>query len=191
MTNTYRSDPRIAVLDFTRKALWNISNIPFDQLRLLTVMNRKRKKNLYCSWIPPCWLPRRDWSDTFLTFPDPCVSCRIPDVDLRASKQQTRRPFAFWNFYISKGTRVAVYPSHVCLSAFIPLGLKACGSFFREEKLTFNKGKRMFHPKRVTLVRESNRRTNSSCLEENYVWFEIPIRRLDFRDMAEEMLLWK
>ena len=66
----------------------------------------------------------------------------VPDVDwVEASKRQNKWPFAFWNFCLSKGTRVAIYFSHVWLSVSIPLHLATCGSFQRRKI----KGKRMVY----------------------------------------------
>ena len=101
---TYRSDPRIAVLDFTLKALRNIVN------NLKPAKYKQNNRQLLQ------WWNSRDSAMLILArrlerhvsrLLASSSSCSFPDVEWRASKQQQKWPFAFWNFYLSKGTRVS------------------------------------------------------------------------------------
>lgn len=76
---------------------------------------RVKRKMLLRGVYPPCWFSRIDWNDSF---PDPYLphlARSIPDVDWKRQSNNIKWPFAFWNFYLSKGTRVG----HIFLTRLV------------------------------------------------------------------------
>ena len=131
-TKTHRSDPRMAVLDLTRKAFRNMTYCTFNRFLNLKkngfILERLKNRS-----IPPYWLSRVAWNDNNSQSPIFfCFFCDIPDVGWKRQKATKLCSVEFENSNFQSNAHVQpIKFSHVWLSSFIPLSLETFCSFRR------------------------------------------------------------